>query len=46
MKLSDLFEGFPTGKIRRSVKDTLPIIGVIPEIDNGNLYLNLSLIHI
>ena len=40
MKLSDLFEGFPTGKIRRSVKDTLPIIGVIPEIDNGNLYLN------
>jgi len=40
MKLSDLFEGFPTGKIRRSVKDTLPMIGVIPEIDNGNLYLN------
>jgi Cytidylyltransferase-like len=40
MKLSDLFEGFPTGKIRRSVKDTLPFIGVVPEIDNGNLYLN------
>ena len=40
MKLSDLFEGFPRGKIRRSIKDTLPIIGVIPEIDNGNLYLN------
>ena len=41
MRLIDLFEGgFPTGKIRNSVKDTLPIIGVIPEIDNGNLYLN------
>ena len=41
MRLIDLFEGgFPTGKIRNSVKDTLPIMGVIPEIDNGNLYLN------
>ena len=41
MRLIDLFEaGFPTGKIRNSVKDTLPIIGVIPEIDNGNLYMN------
>ena len=40
MRLIDLFENFPMGRIRDSVVDTLPIIGVIPELDNGNLYLN------
>jgi len=40
MKLSDLFEGkdFPIGNLRKSTRDTLPPIAVIPEIDFSNYY--------
>jgi Cytidylyltransferase-like len=40
MRLIDLLEGYPLGRIRDSVVDTLPPIAVIPQLDNGNLYLN------
>jgi len=40
MRLIDLLEGYPLGRIRDSVVDTLPPIAVIPQLDNGNLYMN------
>jgi len=42
MRLIDLFEGkdFPIGQLRKSTRDTLPPIAVIPELDFSNYYGN------